>query len=231
MTHNPLLFDYTFSFENGRILHFPILLDPVDLRLLNVELEIEAEWARLENHQCSNCTLTAKTHPQCPIAKNLVNILSEFKDVFSYEQVEVIVKANERTYSKICGVQKGLGAMLGIFMVSSGCPIMSKLKPMVRFHLPFANVQETISRSVGSYLLSQYFNHKAGKKADWNLDGLKQSYKEIQTVNYAMANRLRSISAKDANVNALIILDIFAKEIPETIDSSLNQLKYLYQED
>ena len=230
MTNEPLLFDYTFNFENGRTLHFPILLDPLDLSLMNFELEIEAEWARLENHQCKNCTLKPETYPYCPIAKNLVNILSEFNDVFSYEQVDVIVKTYERTYSKNCGVQKGLGAMLGIYMVTSGCPIMSKLKPMVRFHLPFASVQETISRSVGSYLLGQYFNHKAGKKADWDLDGLKQSYKEIQTVNYAMAGRLRSISAKDANVNALIILDIFAKEVPETIDASLNQLKYLYGE-
>ncbi|MEJ2544560.1 MAG: hypothetical protein P8Y99_10875 [Calditrichaceae bacterium] len=226
----PLLFDYTFNFKDGRILHFPILLDSIELSLLNFELEIEAEWAKLENHQCKNCTLTKENHPYCPIAKNLVNILSEFNDVVSYEQVDVIVKTDERTYSKNCGVQKGLGAMLGIYMVSSGCPIMSKLKPMVRFHLPFASVQETISRSVGSYLLGQYFNHKAGQKADWDLDGLKHSYKEIQTVNYAMARRLRSISAKDANVNALIILDIFAKEVPETIDTSLNQLKYLYEE-
>lgn len=230
MANDPLLFDYTFNFDDGRILHFPILLDPVDLGLMNIELEIEADWAKLENHQCQNCTLNPETHPYCPIAKNLVNILSEFNDVFSFEQVDVIVKTNERTYSKNCGVQKGLGAMLGIYMVSSGCPIMSKLKPMVRFHLPFANVQETISRSVGSYLLSQYFNYKADKKADWDLDGLKQSYKEIQTVNYAMASRLRSISAKDANINALIILDIFAKEMPETIDASLDQLKYLYEE-
>jgi hypothetical protein len=230
MSDDPLLFDYTFNFENGRQLHFPIKLDPVHLTLLNDNTEQTADWARLENHQCKNCTLKPETHPYCPIAKNLVGILSEFNDVYSFEQVEVIIKTRERTYSKTCGVQSGLGAMLGIYMVSSGCPIMSKLKPMVRFHLPFASVEETISRSVGSYLLNQFFNHKAGKKADWDLDGLKQSYKEIQTVNYAMAGRLRSISAKDANVNALIILDIFAKEMPETIDDSINLLKYLYDE-
>ena len=228
MTDNPLLFDYTFNFENDRQLHFPIQLDPVHLTLLNNEKETVAEWARLENHQCKNCTLKSETHPYCPIAKNLVSILSEFNDVYSYEQAEVIIRTRERTYSKKCGVQSGLGAMLGIYMVSSGCPIMSKLKPMVRFHLPFASVQETIYRSIGSYLLGQYFNHKEGKEADWDLNGLKKSYKEIQIVNYGMANRLRSISVKDANVNALIILDIFAKEMPETIDDSLNLLKYLY---
>ena len=230
MSEDPLLFDYTFNFEDGRILHFPILLDPVHLTLLNIELDIEAEWAKLENHQCENCTLKPETHPYCPIAKNLVCILSEFRDVYSFEKVEVNIKANERTYSKRCSVQTGLGAMLGIYMVSGGCPIMSKLKPMVRFHLPFANVQETINRSVGSYLLGQYFNYKTGKEADWDLVGLKQSYKEIQTLNYGMADRLRSISEKDANVNALIILDVFAKEMPETIDDSLNLLQYLYTE-
>lgn len=230
MAENPLLFDYTFNFEDGRQLHFPIQLDPFHLNLLSSETETAAEWARLENHQCKNCTLKPETHPYCPIAKNLVGILSGFNDVYSYEQVEVIIKTHERTYSKKCGVQSGLGAMLGIYMVSSGCPIMAKLKPMVRFHLPFASVQETINRSVGSYLLGQYFNHKEGKDADWDLTGLKKSYTEIQKVNYGMAGRLRSISAKDANVNALIILDIFAKEMPETIDDSLNLLKYLYDE-
>ena len=45
-----------------------------------------------------------------------------------------------------------------------------------------------------------------------------------------MAARLRSASSKDANVNALIILDIFAKEMPEKIDDSLKMLKYLYEE-
>ena len=62
MTNEPLLFDYTFNFENGRTLHFPILLDPLDLSLMNFELEIEAEWARLENHQCKNCTLKPETY-------------------------------------------------------------------------------------------------------------------------------------------------------------------------
>lgn len=229
MSAEALLFDYTFRFGDGRQLHFPIQLDPVHLMLLNNESKNTADWARLENHQCKNCTLNPEKHLYCPIAKNLVGILCEFNNVYSFEQVEVIIKTHERTYSRKCGVQSGLGAMLGIYMVSSGCPIMSKLKPMVRFHLPFASVQETINRSVSSYLLGQYFNYKEGKEADWDLAGLKQSYKEIQTVNYGMAGRLRSISAKDANVNALIILDIFAKEMPETIDGSLNLLRYLYE--
>ena len=33
---------------------------------------------------------------------------------------------------------------------------MESLKPMVRFHLPFATVEETVFRSVSTYLLSQY---------------------------------------------------------------------------
>ncbi|MEJ2052594.1 MAG: hypothetical protein P8X42_01625 [Calditrichaceae bacterium] len=230
MSDNPLTFDYNFIFEDRRKLHFPIRLHPVHLTLINDNPESKADWARLENSQCKNCTLRTESYPYCPIAQNLVNILSEFNDVYSYEQVKVIIKTQERTYSKKCSVQNGLGAMLGIIMVSTSCPIMSRLKPMVRFHLPFASVQETISKSVGSYLLGQYFKHKDGKTADWDLNGLKALYKEIQTVNYGMAARLRSASSKDANVNALIILDIFAKEMPEKIDDSLKMLKYLYEE-
>jgi len=229
MSDDPLIFDYNFIFEDGRKLRFPVQLHPVHLTILNDKPLPEADWAKLDHNQCENCTLRTETHPYCPIAQNLVSILSEFNDVYSYEQVKVIIKTRERTYSKKCGVQSGLGAMLGIYMVSTGCPIMSKLKPMVRFHLPFATVPETISKSVGSYLLGQYFKYKDGEKADWNLTGLKKLYKEIQIVNYGMAARLRSASSKDANVNALIILDIFAKEMPDKIDDSLRMLKYLYE--
>ena len=94
--------------------------------------------------------------------------------------------------------------------------------------IPFASVEETIFKSVSTYLLGQYFQHRDGKKADWDLNGLKESYNEIQKVNFGMATRLRSIIQKDANINALIVLDIFAKEMPQTIDESLKSLQYLF---
>ncbi|HGY56793.1 MAG TPA: hypothetical protein ENK44_13890 [Caldithrix abyssi] len=225
-----LTFDYEFTFQSGRKSRFLISLDRTSLKYIPPEEPVTAEWARLENHRCANCTLSTADHPWCPIALNLVDILPEFMDVFSYEKVDVTVKIDQRTYSTNTSIQQALSSMLGIYMVSSGCPIMSKLRPMVRFHLPFASVEETIYRSVSTYLLGQYFRHIRGEQGDWDLKGLIQIYENIQQVNLDMAERLRSIPAKDANVNALIVLDVFAKELPHNIQDSLKRLEYLFAE-
>lgn len=224
-------FEYTFKFSDDRTVVFEIKLDAETLNLATEPERDGSRWAALENHQCTNCTLNPDTHPFCPISHNLVDILPHFKDVYSYEKVKVIVKNAERVYAADTTVQRGLGSMLGIYMVSSGCPILSKLKPMVRYHLPFASVEETVYRAASTYLLGQYFKHKKEEAGDWNLDGLKKIYEEIQVVNCCMAERLRSLPAKDANINALIVLDVFAKELPQNIETSLKPLEYLFNED
>jgi len=226
-----LTFDYEFTFQSGRKSRFQIRLNSRTLEYIQPGNRMTPEWTKLENHQCENCTLNPSEHPFCPIALNLVDILPEFIDIFSYEETDVVVKSEQRTYSARVPVQQGLSSMLGIYMVSSGCPILTHLKPMVRFHLPFASVEETIYRSVSTYLLRQYFRHMRGEEADWNLKDLVQLYTEIQQVNMDMAERLRSIPAKDANINALIVLDIFAREMPSNIEESLEILEYLFKED
>jgi Domain of unknown function (DUF6901) len=54
---------------------------------------------------------------------------------------------NERSYFKKTTMQKGIVSLLGILLVSSGCPVMAKLRPMVRFHLPFASMLATTFRT------------------------------------------------------------------------------------
>jgi len=48
-------------------------------------------------------------------------------------------------------------------------PIFEKLKPMVRFHLPFASIEETKYRAISMYLLAQYFLYQQGSQPDWDL--------------------------------------------------------------
>ena len=229
MSAKTIDFHYSFTFENQQELKFDIRLDANTLNCIQNESPQTSPWARLENHQCPNCTLRSADHPYCPIALNLLDLLLPFNDMYSYENVYVQVQTKERLYAARVSVQSGLSALLGIYMVTSGCPILSKLKPMVRFHLPFATVEETIYRSVSAYLLGQYYRYRDQREADWSLSGLRRIYEDIQIVNVAMARRLRSIAQKDANVNALIVLDIFAKQLPLSIDESLKRLEYLFQ--
>ncbi len=224
-----LWFEYTFAFKDEKI-QFRIDLDPDTLNYIHPQPLETSEWAKLENEQCHNCPLKSDKQPYCPIALNLVNILPKFYDIVSYTEVDVTVHTADRSFFTRTTLQRGLGSMLGIYMVTSGCPVMAKLKPMVRFHLPFATVEETVFRAASTYLLGQYFKYKNELPADWSLQGLVQIYEEVQKVNMAMADRLRSIPAKDANINALIVLDVFAKEMPMNIEMSLKPLEYLFKE-
>jgi hypothetical protein len=221
--------NYHFVFEDKSEAHFPINLRLNNLEYFSQNNRQHPFWTNLEFNKCECCQLKAQETLHCPIAINLEEIITTFKNRRSFEKVLLRVETPERIYEKDIPLQHGLGSLLGIIMVTSGCPTMGILRPMVRFHLPFATIEETIYRSVSSYLLGQYFRLKKGKEPDWHLDGLMQAYEDIQMINVGMTDRLRSISEEDANANAVVVLDVFAKALPSSIFVNLKELEYLYQ--
>jgi hypothetical protein len=220
---------YHFVFEDKSEAHFPINLRLQDLTFIPQNNKKHASWTNLEFNQCECCQLNQTDTSHCPIAVNLENIIATFKNRRSYERVLLRVETPERVYEKDIPLQHGLGSLLGIIMVTTGCPTMSILRPMVRFHLPFATIEETLYRSVSCYLLGQYFQFKKGNEPDWDLEGLAEAYKDIQKINVGMTDRLRSISEEDANANAVVVLDVFAKALPSSIVDSVKELEYLFQ--
>jgi hypothetical protein len=222
--------NYHFLFKDGSEEYFPITLRLDNLSLLSDSEIQKPSWARLGFNQCENCPLSKSTHPFCPLAVSLADIIPKFHNKKSFETALVRVTTPERVFEKVTPLQAGLGSLLGIFMVTTGCPHMRPLRPMVRFHLPFASIEETVYRAATTYLLGQYFRLKKKKLPDWNLSGLLKSYEEIQAVNMGITDRLRSISEEDANANAIVVLDVFAKALPSSIVVELRELEYLYQE-
>ncbi|NOZ61360.1 MAG: hypothetical protein GXO74_06730 [Calditrichaeota bacterium] len=224
-----IAFRYRFTFEDDSEKRFTILLDAQTLDYIpsSPQKELPA-WTKLQFSQCENCPLKPEVQPRCPIAVSIVDLFEFFKSVDSYDEAGVEIETPQRTYFKMTTVQRGLGSMLGIFMVTSGCPVMEVLKPMVRFHLPFASIDETVFRSVGSYLIGQYFLEKSGRKGDFELRELRTLYLEIQKVNSGIVRRLRPAIMKDALANAVISLDAFAKELPWSIEDDLEELQHLY---
>ncbi|UCG77473.1 MAG: hypothetical protein JSV21_07780 [Nitrospirota bacterium] len=216
---------YEFVFENGDKKSFTVRLSEKDLSFISDPDKEPALWAKLGLNQCKVCTLKADKKTYCPIAANLSDIVWEFKDFLSYQEVSVKVTSPERSYSKDTTVQEGLSSLIGIVMVTSGCPVMDQLKPVVRFHLPFATMEETVFRMVSMYLLSQYFRKMDGRLADWDLEGLNKIYGNVGQLNRDFAERLTVAANKDANVNALVNLDCFAAGIPMTADEMLDKIK------
>jgi hypothetical protein len=114
-------------------------------------------------------------------------------------------------------------------MVTSGCPVMDKLRPMVRTHLPFATREETMYRVLSMYLLAQYFLYKDGQKPDWDLENLGGIYEEIHTVNKSFCQRLLDIHIKDASLNAVVLLDSFAMFTSYSLEvNRLDEIKRLF---
>jgi hypothetical protein len=188
-------------------------------------------WTALGFQQCSNCPLSPSESPSCPMAVRFVPLVELFGKLHSYEDVFARVETDERSVSKRTTVQRVLRSLMGLLAASSDCPRMTFLRPMAHFHLPFSTGEETIFRVVSTYLLSQYFRGKHGQQAHEGLEGLKENYRQLQQVNLAMAKRMNAVRVEDCDgaVNALVLLDLFAQALPDSIDGDLEELQPAFE--
>ena len=210
MSEEVLTIEYEFKLGDGRTKQFSVRLAKPSLQFIAVPSAAIRPWTRLTHHQCANCPLAPATHPDCPIAANLADIIEAFKDSLSIEEADITIRSESRTYHKRSSLQYGIGSLMGLCMVTSGCPILDKLRPMVYTHLPFSSLEETLYRAASMYLFAQYFRQQQGETPDWNLAGFTGIYEDIATVNQSFTQRLLSINPRDASLNALIGLDCFA---------------------
>ncbi len=223
---------YQFRFPDNSTRDFLFKLDKESLALKSeVDTSKLPEWTQLDHHKCSNCTLKSEDNPFCPIAKEYHYILDSFKASFSFEEVKVIAKVPERVYFKETSLQSGISSMIGIVNVTSGCPVLSTLRPMVRYHLPFASAEETTFRSASVFLLKKYLmskNKSVLPKIDWQ--ELADELEQVSIVNLGLASRIKNMSSGDANINSLLILDGFAKITGFTLENGVEELKYLFED-
>ena len=229
MKKSPFRMHYHFHFQDGNVKEYPILLDPDSLSMIRDDGDARhAEWTNLDYEQCECCPLTVETHPQCPIAVNIMELVDSFKDVFSYHDCDVVCETLERTYSKKTSVMEGLSAIFGVVMATSDCPVMEFLKPMARFHLPFATIEETTVRTASMYLLAQYFKHRDQAGMNFDFSTLENHYVQVQQVNEGLLKRINSVGSEDADKNAIITLHSLSQLLSMEIDYSLRGLESVF---
>lgn len=183
------------------------------------------DWTRLEHQQCPCCPLKSTTHSHCPAAVRMHEVLETFKDFDSVDRVRLTVETERRTYVQNCDLQSGLNSMLGLMMPTSGCPVVGKLRGMATFHMPFCSFGETLYRSVGAYLTQQYFAMQEGEEPDWELKGLKRFYKELEELNQAFSERIRSIEQSDAISNAMVMFFAASIVVADALEERLEEYK------
>jgi hypothetical protein len=220
---------YNFKFPQKGVREHSLVFDSESIDLLNKPREESRDFTKLDFHQCPNCTLDIESHPHCPLALKLVDMLRLCEDVQSFDNVRVEVVTPKRTILKDTTAQRGFSSLMGLIIPPSGCPHTAFLKPLTRFHLPFADEEETIYRIPSMYMLLQYFRRKEGESTDYTLEGLKSKYKELHIVNTAFAERLRASISRDVSVNALSLLDVFADTVRFEIEHSLEDVRYLFE--
>ncbi|MFC1575766.1 DUF6901 family protein, partial [Gemmatimonadota bacterium] len=218
---DPLVIRYRFEAEDGTRGEFEVELDPMSLHLDPPEGDLP-DWTLLEFRQCPHCPLDPSEHSHCPAAAHLPRLVQTFNHLVSYARVRVEVVTAQRTFIQDVSVQQGIGALMGLIMATSGCPLTLFFRPMARFHLPFSNQDETIYRAASAYLLTDYFRTRtAGTEPDLELKGLSALYRQVHTLNSAMAERLRVAARTDSSVNALVHLDMFALMLPLQVERQL----------
>lgn len=200
---------YRFGLKEGRECRFDLSLDPKTLGLIPSAGD-PPEWARLDNKKCPNCPLESGRHPYCPVARNLAPVIAEFVHRISFEEADISIVTESREYRRRAPLQNGISSLIGLVMVTSGCPHLDKLRPMVYTHLPFSSTEETTYRAVSMYLLAQYLRRQRGLAPDWELAGLVSLYEEVSQVNKHFVDRLKTIKLEDASLNAVVKLDCFA---------------------
>lgn len=214
---NILKFVYKFVFSDNSSKTFEIQADAETLDIIRDSSKSYPDWTSFEKFGCDHCKLK-KVGSKCPVAMNLSDIIEFFTDTPSYEEAKIYVVSNDRQYAKKTSVQVGVSSIIGILMASSGCPHLAKMKPLVKFHLPFASLEETEFRALSMYLLAQYFRKKNGQSADWELSGLMKVYEDIQKVNQNVASKIADLEKRDTSINAVVVLNNFADFVTFTID-------------
>lgn len=224
---DPLRLRYRFELPNGTQQILELLFDPKDFRLVNLMPAEPPFWTELKFNQCTNCPLSASEHSHCPAAVHMAPAIDSLKALVSFDTVGVTVEQEERTVHVETSAQQALSSVLGLIMATAGCPWTDRLRPMARFHLPFASETETVYRSVCMFLLARELVG-AGEDQGEGFEPLERLYENLHTVNRDMSRRLGAATRTDPARNAIALLDSYTTLLPLALESLLAELKPLF---
>jgi hypothetical protein len=216
---------YRFDLPDGSKKHVDLNFAAADFRLSNPTPVNPPFWTELKFSQCANCPLSTDEYAHCPAALHMAPAVESLKALVSFDVVGVTVTQAERTVHAETTAQQAMSSVLGLIMATSGCPWTDRLRPMARFHLPFASEAETVYRSVCMFLLARELVGVGEAHGFAQLTGL---YENLHVVNRDMSRRLGAATRTDPARNAMALLDSYTTLLPAALESSLQELKPLF---
>lgn len=185
------------------------------------------DWTRLEFQQCGNCPLNTQEHKVCPAAADLKTVVEDFKGLPAFRKAWVNVRTTEREYSKMVTLEVALRSLLGVIMATSRCPILGRLKPMARHHLPFASDSEFVLRTLSMYAMRELYRMREGLTPDWELTALTNDFAALQQVNQALWHRVHDVCAGDTNLKAFLSFFSMSSSMTYSLDTQLEKIRPL----
>ncbi|MFZ5952032.1 MAG: DUF6901 family protein [Candidatus Rifleibacteriota bacterium] len=217
------MIDYAFELDNGKKVGFKVQFNRNEW--LTEDKALYPEWTRLGFQQCTICPFSATDHFYCPTAVDVKNVVAEFAEISSINEMNVVVRVQDRTIRKRCHAQIGLNSLMGLLMATSACPVLSKLNSLARYHLPFASFNETLYRTVGDYLIKQYLIKAEGGNPDFELVGLEALYRDLGELNRCFLNRIKEVAKLDASLNVIANLSSLSMIMQISISDRLKSFK------
>ncbi len=216
---------YHYDLPDGSRKSLEFSFDSTDFKLLNPPPSDPPFWTELDFNRCANCPLDQRSRSHCPAALQMAAALGPLEALVSYDTVGVTVVQGERTVYIETSAQQAMSSVLGLIMATAGCPWTDHLRPMARFHLPFASEAETVYRSVGMFLLARKITRADESQG---FDALEELYKNLHVVNRDMSRRLGAATRTDPARNALALLDAYTTLLPAALECSLDELTPLF---
>jgi uncharacterized protein DUF6901 len=215
---------YRFDLPDGSFRTLDFAFDAIDFRLSTPGPVEPPFWTELKYNQCANCPLDAREHAHCPAALQMTSTLEPLKALVSFDTVGVTVTQAERTVYAETSAQQAMSSVLGLIMATAGCPWTDHLRPMARFHLPFASEAETVYRSICMYLLALEITGADEK----GFAALQELYENLHVVNRDMSRRLGAATRSDPARNAIALLDSYTTLLPAALERSFEELRPLF---
>jgi hypothetical protein len=220
-----LAITYRFDLPDGSAKTLEFAFDAVDFKMLKTPPDPPPFWTELAFSRCANCPLDERVNAHCPAALQLASALEPLNALVSFDTVGVTVTQAERTVYVQTSAQQAMSSVIGLVMATSGCPWTDHLRPMARFHLPFASEAETVYRSIGMFLLARAI---AGSDESQGFAALEALYENLHVVNRDMSRRLGAAARTDPARNAMALLDAYTTLLPAALERSLDDLRPLF---
>ena len=224
----PLRVRYCFDLPNGSQETIDLKFDVSDFRLLNTPPTEPPFWTELRFNQCANCPLNSEQHPHCPAALHMAPAVELLSALVSFDTVGVTVIQTECTLQTETTAQQAMSSVLGLIMATAGCPWIDRLRPLARFHQPFASDVETVYRSICMFLLARELLGGNNQDDASGFAALAQLADNLHVVNRDMSRRLGAAAKTDPARNAMALLDSCTTLLSAALDNSLSDLQPLF---